>query len=262
MGRLLLGGRRRGPRSRRRRPRWRSARRRALNRSHRAGTRHRRRARPNRWRRGRARIAALVFAAQKLARSHDAEHRRGLALLGRRERPSLYRNTRGRSVPLRCQADVPRVPLQAVAALLVEKQPHLRTDRGNHSQARPEGDRLNAFVVPGRRHRQPQPAAVQEQREALMLERELRRDERERLGAHVLEVFGRREREPALLRKHSAHRVEIDELQLNEVGPNPPAVDELGLERGFQLIRRNKPPLNQQGAEFGVRHVAKTIRRR
>lgn len=233
-----------------------------------------------RWRRGGPRpglVLALLFVAQELAGSEPAEHalllrirleRRGTRGCRSSRSPRGRRGGRSSRKPctspclgrLRVQLDVPLRADDPVALLHVEVEPQLRDDARDDAQPREERQLVHRRHVEGARHRELQAAPVHQEREHEVLLDLVRRDEAERSRRHGLELRDRRLRITRLLREHRPQRLDVQVLQLDQVGPQPGAIDHLGLEGLVELPLVDEALADQDRAEL-FRHEGLDSRR-
>jgi hypothetical protein len=273
LGRPRRPGRRRGPQHR-----W-------------PGLRHHRRGRlrripqqPPRWRQHRARSRprrlfrrrVVGVVTQELPGRQSTEHplrpRSGPHGRGRGRRlgllhhpaPRLHgrgRGTRRRrrsQPPGRRHAQRARLAPDAIALGLVVEQPQLGRDVREDSQARDEPQRVRVLDFEGARHGHPQPAPLLSQREGQVLLRERRRKQRERRVRDGLEVGLLRHRVAGLLPQHHRQRVDVQHLQLDEDGAQPPTVDELCLQ-GFVELRLREEALADQDCSELFGHAPRSL---
>jgi hypothetical protein len=222
-------------------------------------------------------LALLRFITQELAGSEPAEHalllwtplrsrgpctcRRSRCSSGRRcgssSRKPCASSGLGR---LRVQLDVPLRADDPVALLQVEVEPQLWDNARDDAQARGERQLVHRRHVGGARHRELQLASVRRKREHEVLLGQLRRDRAERGRRHGLELRDRRLRIARLLREHCPQRLDVQVLQLDQVGPQPGAIDHLGLEGLLELALVDEALADQDRAEL-FRHEGLDSRR-
>jgi hypothetical protein len=89
---------------------------------------------------------------------------------------------------------------------------------------------------------------------------QLRRDGGKRGGRHGLELRDRGLWITRLLRQHRSQRLDVQVLQLDQVGPEPGAIDHLGLEGLLELALVDEALADQYRAEL-FRHEGLDSRR-
>ncbi|HEY3446733.1 MAG TPA: hypothetical protein VGK67_10235 [Myxococcales bacterium] len=92
------------------------------------------------------------------------------------------------------------------------------------------------------------------QRERAVLLGQVHLQQGQGLVGDGVELLGGRDREAHLLRQGLAERLHVEVAQLDQVRAQPPAVDDLHLERILELLRRDQL-LCQQDAAEPVRHI-------
>jgi hypothetical protein len=137
----------------------------------------------------------------------------------------------------------------------VEVEPQLRDDAWHHAQAGDERNFIHRREVVGARHRQAQALALHRQREGEVLLGQRRRNRGERRRGDVLELRLLRQRAVPLLRQHLTQLLDGQILQLDQVGPQPAAIDHLGLEGLVELTLVDEALADQDRTEL-FRHEA------
>ncbi len=211
----------------------------------------------------------LRIVTQELT-GREPEHAR---LLGRRRRrrwsrrpgrlshdsPSREPYTATR-LGIAIQLDVALRPDDAVALLQVQVEPQLRHDTRDDAQPRGERQLIHGRHVRGAGHRHLQPAPILREREHIVLLSHGRGDHAERGHGDGLELGDRRLRVARLLGEHDPQRLEVQVIQLDEVRPQPAAIDHLGLEGVFELSGVDEALADQESTEL-FRHEEADSRR-
>nr|WP_044280583.1 hypothetical protein [Myxococcus stipitatus] len=130
------------------------------------------------------------------------------------------------------------------------EQPQLRRDVREDAKPRDEPQRVRVLNLERARHRHLQPAPFLRQREGEVLLRERHGQQRQRRIRDGLEVRLLRHRVTRLLPEDHRHRVDVQEVQLDEDGAQPPAVDELGLQGFVELRLRQEALADQNRSEL------------
>jgi hypothetical protein len=142
----------------------------------------------------------------------------------------------------------------------VEVEPQLRDDARDDAQPGLERDLVHRRDIEGAGHRQPQALAVHPQREHEVLLGQRRGNQGERRGRDVLELRLHGLRVTGLLRQHLSQLLDRQVLQLDQIGPQPAAIDHLGLEGLVELPLVDEALADQDRTEL-FRHEALDSRR-
>jgi hypothetical protein len=118
----------------------------------------------------------------------------------------------------------------AVALLQELEEAQLGRDGGDDPQAGGEGERVHLLRLEGARHGHAQTAALQREREGQVVARELGLELRQGLLRHRPQLRFRREGEVVHVGQRLTQRVQVEQPQLDQVGAQAAAVDELGLQ--------------------------------
>ncbi|QZZ50642.1 hypothetical protein MyxoNM_15645 [Myxococcus xanthus] len=214
-------------------------------------------------------LRVRVIAAQVLPGREPTEHpfRLGLRSHGRgrwrrhAQRGGHRRERHGRRHgrgPIRTlrrgHLDETRLALDAVAKLLELEQPQLRRDVRNDAQTRDEPQRIRVLDFQRAGHRHLEPPAFLLQREGLVLLRHRRGKQLQHRVRCRHEVRFLRHRVAAHLPQHHGQGVDVEDVQLDKVGAQPSAVDELGPE-GFVELRLCDEALADQDRSELFGHV-------
>jgi hypothetical protein len=219
-----------------------------------------------RWgprRRGRC-LRRLRVVAQELPGREPPEHSRLLRgdcwrrSTRRRRSPSGLGDGRPTGQPrpgagpgrLGIQLDVALRAGDAVALLQVGPEPQLRDDARHDAQARGEPQLIHRRHVEGARHRHLQAPPILREREHHVLLGHRRRDQGERRHRDRLELLDRRLRVARLLGEHRPQRLDVQVLQIDQVGPQTPSVDHLGLQGLFELNWVDEALADQERTEL------------
>ncbi len=104
-------------------------------------------------------------------------------------------------------------------------------------------------------HGHAQAAALEGQRERQVVAHLLGLEQRERLGRHRLELRVRREREVVRVREGLPQRAQVEQSQLDQVGAQAAAVDELRLQRLIELGLGDEALADQMRSELLFSHA-------
>lgn len=186
----------------------------------------------------------LGIFAEVLARAHGAEEGGLLGCSGRRDH--RRRDTRG----LGRQPDVTPVAGEPVVTLEIELQLQLGRDDGNDAHPGDEPEVVHILEAVGIEHRDLHPArTVPEKRHRHELRGGVGSEELEGGLRRSFELLGGRDRDPMLVTERGREHLELEVAELDQIGPEPAAVDHLRLEAVVQLLGRDEVPLDEEFAE-------------
>ncbi|MCE9667205.1 hypothetical protein LY474_05190 [Myxococcus stipitatus] len=148
--------------------------------------------------------------------------------------------------------------MNAVALRLVAEQAQLGGDERDDAHARDEAQRIRVLDFEGARHGHLQAPALLRERKRQMLLRQGRGQQRQGRVRDGIEVRILRDGEARLLPQHHGQGVDVEDVQFDEDGAQPPTVDELGLEGFVELRLRDEALADQDRSElFG--HAAPIV---
>jgi hypothetical protein len=110
-------------------------------------------------------------------------------------------------------------------------------------------------------HGHAQAAALQGQREREVIAHLLGLEQRDRLGRHRLQLRFLREREVERVRQGLPQRAQVEQTQLDQVGPQAAAVDELRLQPLIELRLRDEALADQMRSELLFSHAGPILDR-
>ncbi len=219
----------------------------------------------------RARILGLgvrVVTAEVLPRRQPTEHavrfrtheRGGWWRHAQGHRLRSHRHGRGHGLrPLRGRhLDEPRLALDAVALRLELEQAQLRRDVRNDAHPRDEPERIRVLELQRAGHGHLEPPSLLRQREGQVLLRLVRGQQLQHRVRSRREVRFLRHRVTAHLPEHPGQGVDVEDAQLDKVGAQPTAVDELRPEGLVELRLRDEALADQDRSKlFG--HVPRIL---
>jgi hypothetical protein len=138
----------------------------------------------------------------------------------------------------------------AVALLQEVEEAQLGHDGGDDAQAGGEGERVHLLGLERVHHGHAQAAALQRERQRLVVACQLRLELRQGLVRHRLQLRERHDGEVVHVRQRLAQRVQVKESQLDQIGAEAAAVDELGLQGLIQLRLGDEPLPNEVRSEL------------
>jgi hypothetical protein len=144
----------------------------------------------------------------------------------------------------------------AVEALEVERELDLRSDRGDDAHAGREAERVHGLDAPWTGHGYPHAlGGLAQQWDDLVLLRQLRREQSESYGRHLLELVLAHDRDAPLFAQKSRKGLQVQHLEVDEVRAEASSVDHLRFERLVELPLGEQALLKQDFSE-ACRHVS------